>query len=238
MTLSQETSQAPASSDSTAVALDKVTFSYGRNSAPVIDIPHWHVNAKEHVFVSGASGSGKSTLLNLITGTLIPQQGTVTLCGKPFSAVSARKRDKLRATHIGVVFQQFNLISYLTVSQNIAAAAYFADNPSNDIDARIRQLLAALKLPESILRAKASELSVGQQQRVAIARALVNEPELLVVDEPTSALDANARDTFMSLLRENARDSALIFVSHDAGLASHFDKHTDIASLNQAGATV
>ncbi|WP_414829448.1 ABC transporter ATP-binding protein [Alteromonas sp. H39] len=237
MLLSQKTSESAAAVANPAVVLDKVTFRYGRDSAPVIDIPNWKVNAKEHVFVSGASGSGKSTLLNLITGTLVPQQGTVTLCGKPFSAVSARKRDKLRATHIGVVFQQFNLISYLTVSQNIAAAAYFADNHTGELHLRIQRLLAALQLPDTILHAKASALSVGQQQRVAIARALINKPELLVVDEPTSALDASARDTFMSLLRENARDSALVFVSHDAGLAAHFDKHTDLSSINRTRAS-
>lgn len=235
MTLSQKTSHTTAAN--TAVELDNVTFRYGRDGAPVINIPHWQVMAKEHVFVSGASGSGKSTLLNLITGTLVPQQGSITLCGKPFSSASARKRDKLRAKHIGVVFQQFNLINYLTVQQNIAAAAYFADNQSADLNTRIQKLIAALKLPENVLHAKASELSVGQQQRVAIARALINEPELLVVDEPTSALDAHARDTFMSLLRENARDRALVFVSHDAALATHFDKHIDIASINNAGAT-
>ncbi len=216
------------------IVLDAVTFAYTEDGPDIIDIPAWSVAAGEHAFVSGASGSGKSTLLNLITGTLVPDTGSITLAGQPFSSAPARQRDHLRATHIGVVFQQFNLIGYLSVQQNIAAAAYFAKNNQANLDQRIAELIEALQLPRRVLKARAETLSVGQQQRVAIARALVNKPEVLVVDEPTSALDANARDRFMNLLIDNARDSAVLFVSHDTSLKHHFESHIDMAALNQA----
>ena len=224
------------SSASVAISVDALKFHYP-SSSPIIDIPHWEVMSNEHVFLSGASGSGKSTLLNLICGTLTPTQGEIKLLEQPFSSLSSRKRDRFRAQHIGVVFQQFNLIDYLTVQQNIEAAVYFAKPSKNTqldiINTRLPNLLEQLQLPHHILNTQASNLSVGQQQRVAIVRALINDPTILIVDEPTSALDVSARDTFMQLLKKVATKSALIFVSHDPSLAQYFDTHVAINQLNQ-----
>ncbi len=219
---------------SAAVEIANVKFAYGDGGACVLDIPQWQIPRQQHMFLSGDSGSGKSTLLNLIGGTLVPRSGEIKLLGEAFSTLPARKRDMLRAKHIGVVFQQFNLISYLTVKQNIAAAVYFAGNKSAQIDNRIGELLESLHLPVGTLDARADSLSVGQKQRVAIARALINEPELLIVDEPTSALDARARDAFMDELTKVASNSAMLFVSHDPGLASNFSTHVHMDELNQA----
>ncbi|MBD3585561.1 ATP-binding cassette domain-containing protein [Salinimonas sp. HHU 13199] len=217
-----------------AVDIKNLVYSYSKSAPPVISVKKWQLPKCEHVFVSGASGSGKSTLLNLLTGTLQPDSGSITLFNTDFGALSARQKDAFRAQHIGVVFQQFNLIDYLTVLENLTAAAYFAKNTSLDIEARARQLLEKLQLPSSVLQQRADTLSVGQQQRVAIARALINAPHLVIVDEPTSALDADARDKFMQLLIEATSDSAVIFVSHDKSLAQYFDTQIDMASLNQA----
>ena len=220
----------------TAIEVSNLQFSYIKESAPVIDIKAWQVAQGEHVFLSGPSGSGKSTLLNLLCGTLTPTHGEITLLSQPFSSLSNRQRDKFRARNIGVVFQQFNLIPYLSVAQNINAAVYFANaNASKKAeDAKLRNLLDKLQLPSHVLHAKADALSIGQQQRVAIARALVNDPQLLIVDEPTSALDTDARDSFMSLLKDVAADSTMIFVSHDKAMESYFDRHCSISELTQS----
>jgi len=225
-----------ASSDSPlqlAIDVNELTFSYSKTQSPVLAIMQWQVHKNEHVFLSGPSGSGKSTLLNLLSGTLEPSSGSIALLDEPFSTLSQRQRDRFRSRHIGVVFQQFNLIPYLTVEQNIKAAAYFAKSKEDatSLRQRIAHLLAQLKLPGTILHTKADALSIGQQQRVAIARALINSPQILIVDEPTSALDVAARDSFMSLLKDVAKDSTLIFVSHDPAMATYFDKHIDIYAL-------
>lgn len=221
----------------TAVEVTSLQFAYSKESKPILDIEKWQVARGEHVFLSGPSGSGKSTLLNLLCGTLTPSKGTITLLEQPFSSLSNRQRDKFRARNIGVVFQQFNLIPYLSVAQNINAAVYFAGTGKNknksQIETTTYQLLNRLQLPDSVLHAKADALSIGQQQRVAIARALINAPQLLVVDEPTSALDAEARDSFMSLLKDVAADSTMIFVSHDMAMKRYFDRHCSISELSR-----
>jgi len=218
----------------TAIEVSNLQFSYTKKNAPVIDIKAWQVSQGEHVFLSGPSGSGKSTLLNLLCGTLTPTRGDIALLEQPFSSLSNRQRDKFRARHIGVVFQQFNLIPYLSVAQNIRAAVYFASTkPSQKTeDAKLRHLLDKLQLPSHVLHAKADALSIGQQQRVAIARALINDPQLLIVDEPTSALDTDARDSFMSLLKDVAGESTMIFVSHDKAMENYFDRHCSISELS------
>lgn len=221
--------------DSPAVALQDIRFSYQKNAAPVLAIDKWQMQRAESVFLYGASGSGKTTLLNLLGGVTSPDAGNIELLGQPFSSLSSSKRDKFRAQHIGVVFQQFNLISYLTVAENIAVAAYFGKG-SDELAQRSADLVRKLQLPESVLHQKASNLSVGQQQRVAIARALINKPEILIVDEPTSALDASARDAFMELLMQISAESdcSLLFVSHDMGLAKYFSRQEDMRELNKA----
>lgn len=221
-----------------AISLEKLSFRYSKSGDDVIAVGHWAIPRGDKVFLQGASGSGKTTLLNLICGTLTPTLGTIRVLGEQFSEVSARKRDKIRARHIGVVFQQFNLIPYLTVMQNILVAAHFGGTEKKTARARAIATLQELHMPEDILDRRAADLSVGQQQRVAIARALVNEPEILIVDEPTSALDADTRDAFMQVLLAlcDQREITLLFVSHDASLQGYFEQIVNIQSLNQQGA--
>ncbi|GAC13058.1 ABC transporter ATP-binding protein [Aliiglaciecola lipolytica] len=226
-----------------AIEFDNVTFRYPQQRFAkssdakdlAIKINNWQVSTGQTIFVSGDSGSGKSTLLNLICGTLTPTTGTISILGQRFSTLSEQKRDRFRAQHIGVVFQQFNLIPYLTVKQNIDVAAYFGKGRKATSSKEIDDLCQQLNLATELLERPASQLSVGQQQRVAIARALINRPELLIVDEPTSALDASARDGFIQLLLNCVQqyEFTLIFVSHDLSLASHFEQHIKIADINE-----
>ena len=225
---------------SNALTINALSFGY-TDTHPIINIPHWEVTAGQSVFLQGDSGTGKSTLLNLISGILTPQQGTICIADTEITELSHTERDRFRANHIGVVFQQFNLIPYLSVIENISLASYFAtdtDSVSLDIKAAAAQLCHDLQLAPDTLNKTANQLSIGQQQRVAIARALLNQPALLLVDEPTSALDASATDAFLSslLTQQKATQSALIFVSHDTRLASYFDKHILLADLTKGGA--
>ena len=219
-----------------AIELNGISYAYQKQSEAVLDIPQWSVPKGARIFVQGASGSGKSTLLNLITGTLAPDTGDILLLGENVTGLSSRKRDAFRAKHVGVVFQQFNLIPYLSVLQNIEVAAHFAGRKSTDTPEQARMFMQRLALPEDVLHKRADALSVGQQQRVAIARALINQPEILIVDEPTSALDADARDSFMSVLLEmcDERNSTLLFVSHDPSLGEHFTQRINMSEINQA----
>lgn len=201
-------------------------------------MPDWEVEQGERIFLFGPSGSGKTTLLNLLAGILTPDKGTISLLEQTFSTLGERKRDKFRARHIGVVFQQFNLISHLTVAQNIELAAHFGSG-TKPKESDIADMIAALQLPQTVLNSKANQLSVGQQQRVAIARALINHPEILLVDEPTSALDTDARDAFMRLLVKLCEQfsTTLLFVSHDQSLSAYLDKRVAVSDIFAVGET-
>lgn len=224
-----------------AIKINRLAFSYpGKNSPAVLDIPSWHVQQGERVFLQGPSGSGKSTLLNLLAGILTTAHGSVEILGQDLAALSAHQRDIFRARHIGIVFQQFNLIPYLNVLDNIRLAAYFGKKTNSSIEPQALQLFTALGLDRSLLRQQTGALSVGQQQRVAIARALINAPEILIADEPTSALDSDARAAFMQLLLELCKDqgNTLIFVSHDTSLTQYFQRIVNLTAINRAGAVV
>lgn len=225
-----------------ALEILDVQYSYQKqktslDSNSVLSIENWQLAQGERVFLYGDSGSGKTTLLNLLCGILQPSTGYIMLFGENITELSNARRDTFRAQNIGVVFQKFNLIPYLTVYKNIQLAAYFAKSQaSENLQTRAQNLINALNLPSEILHKQVAQLSVGQQQRVAIARALINEPKLLLVDEPTSALDASARDAFMHLLMQmcDKANTSLIFVSHDTALGQYFDRKVDLMTLNKA----
>lgn len=220
-----------------AIELSNVSYRYDKGSlASDLSISDWRVCAGQKLFLRGESGSGKTTLLNLIAGVLVPDAGEIRLLGELFSALSARKRDAFRAKHIGVVYQQFNLIPFVSVLKNVQLAAHFGATPSDQVESTLAELLPKLALSTDYLAKQASQLSVGQQQRIAIARALINQPKILLVDEPTSALDSAARDGFMEVLIELCDKFAttLLFVSHDSYLQQYFKDVLDIAQLNNA----
>lgn len=219
-----------------AFVITQLRFGYGSKATPVLDIPHWQVQRGDLVFLKGASGSGKSTLLNLLAGILHAAPNAVQLLGQDLARMSSRQRDRFRARHVGLVFQQFNLIPYLNVLDNILLAHHFAHPNATGVQERARQLFDALKLDGTLLQQRADHISVGQQQRVAIARALINGPEILLADEPTSALDSELRDRFIALLLSLCRQqgSTLVFVSHDSQLSHHFPRVVALDSLNRA----
>ncbi|MBS9777962.1 MAG: ABC transporter ATP-binding protein [Gammaproteobacteria bacterium] len=215
-------------SDTIHNAIDVKNLVFGYNSKkPIISINNWRVRERQQLFLHGASGSGKSTFLNLLCGILTPQSGEINLLSKPFSKLPNRKRDQFRASHIGVVFQEFNLIPFLTVRENIELAAFFGNKNNAQVWNCSREIFSRLQLKESLFSQRADSLSVGQRQRVSIARALINSPEILIADEPTSALDSDNRDEFIHLLLEISEQSSctVVFVSHDRSLQSHFSCH-------------
>lgn len=223
-----------------AIQVEKLKHQYlskknGITHSPPMLVPTWHVDEGEHIFLYGNSGSGKTSLLNLLCGILTPNQGSIKIFGQEISALSNQKRDLFRAKNIAVVFQGFNLITYLSVIKNIQLACFLANNKNLQIKNDILNLLSKLHLPKDILHKAVSELSMGQQQRVAIARALINKPRLLLLDEPTSALDASARDAFMSILLElcKSQKMTVIFVSHDEHLKPYFSRAVDIRSISK-----
>lgn len=215
------------------IRVSDMVFKYGVET-PVLDIARWELAPGSRVFLHGPSGSGKSTLLNLLCGMLVPSSGDIEVDGTCISGLSGRQRDRFRARHIGVVFQQFSLIPYLSVHDNLRLAQGFARQPTATDHAR--QLIRTLRLPDSCFGQRTDRLSVGQQQRVAIARALINTPSLLIVDEPTSALDPEARERFMDLLDAVTEEqgTTTVFASHDLSLAARFAERVDIRELSRA----
>ena len=220
-----------------AVHLSDVGFAFEQGEERVLDIPSWEIARSERVFLQGESGSGKSTLLSLLSGMFVPSSGQVSVLGTAVSSLSTRERDRFRAGNIGFVFQQFNLIPYLSVLDNILLAARFAETTGDSARARAEELLIKVNLGVELHDRPAGQLSIGQQQRVAIVRALINSPELLLVDEPTSALDHRNRDSFLELLTEILSESgcAMVFVSHDPEIGKYFDSKLTMHDLNQAG---
>jgi putative ABC transport system ATP-binding protein len=199
-----------------------------------------HVAAGRTVFLHGPSGCGKSTLLALLAGVLVARQGGVALLGQEWAALPGGARDARRADHVGVIFQQFNLLPYLTVLGNVLLPCRFsrlrASRCAGSPLAAAHALLERVALPAALWGRRADTLSVGQQQRVAAARALIGAPELVIADEPTSALDAALREDFMALLLGAcaASGSTLVFVSHDDRLADRFDERLALPALNHA----
>ncbi len=233
--------------DGAALALRDVHFRWQRRHGFSLDVKALDVARRERLLLVGPSGSGKSTLLGLICGINAPRHGEVTVLGQALSAMSAARRDRFRAEHIGVIFQMFNLIPFVSGLDNVLLALRFAPERRRQMGAApadVRQqalaLLDALGIASDLATAgPASRLSVGQQQRVAAARALIGAPGLIVADEPTSALDTRARDAFLDVLLRQlaAADASLLMVSHDEGLAPHFDKVVRLEDIVTGGGT-
>jgi putative ABC transport system ATP-binding protein len=222
-----------------AVACTDLRFAYGRGP-DVLDVPALEVARGETVFLYGPSGSGKTTLLGLLAGVLRPGRGAVHVLGTDLATLSPGQRDAFRAQHIGYVFQQFNLIPYLSVRENITLPARLnaerrARLGGQTLELAAQQMAAELQI-EAYLERPVTDLSVGQQQRVAAARALLGAPELVIADEPTSALDTDRREAFLTLLFASCAKAGatLVFVSHDLTLRPLFSRALDLTTLNRA----
>ncbi len=222
--------------------LSDLTFTWPNKNEALISIQHLAINYGEHLFIQGASGSGKSTLLNILTGVLTPTSGSLHILDQRFDTLKQAERDQFRADHFGIIFQQFNLIPYLSVVENITLPLSFSkykQRRTELLDNSAKQhaisLLDALGIDETLINTNVTQLSTGQQQRVAAARALMGTPEIIIADEPTSALDEDTKHNFIELLFREAQkfNSTLVFVSHDQSLASMFDRSLKINDLKR-----
>ena len=219
------------------IQINAVKFHWSNKSKFKLHIPELSVDKGEKVLLLGESGSGKTTLLSLICGFLTPLSGNIQLNEKLINDLSATKRDQYRSDNIGIIFQQFNLLPYANVIDNILLPLYFSKlrsaNISNQREAAI-SICQSLRLPEDVVNMKASELSVGQQQRVAVARALIGNPPLVIADEPTSSLDTDAQNLFLDLMFSQvaSSNSTLLMVSHDKSLSSKFDRVIDMKNVS------
>jgi putative spermidine/putrescine transport system ATP-binding protein len=168
------------------------------------------VGQSEFVSLLGPSGCGKTTLLRLIAGLLVPELGTVSVGGRDLTRVAAHRRN------IGVVFQNYALFPHLTVAENVAFGLRAQRVANADIETRVREALALVRM-EGFADRSVLALSGGQQQRIAVARAIVVKPSLLLLDEPFSALDRKLRETMQIELRHLLRELGItsIFVTHD-----------------------
>lgn len=228
------------------IELNQLQFCWSRQLPNVLDIEHLTIRQGEHAFIRGESGSGKTTLLNLLAGILVPNQGELVILGQALHQQKATQRDRFRADHMGVIFQQFNLLPYLSVIENVVLPCHFSASRKNkairqheSAERAARHLLKHLGLHEDYHGRDVTSLSVGQQQRVAVARALIGQPEIIIADEPTSALDTTKRDAFLSLLFQeaDAQNSTILFVSHDPYIAKHFPRIIELGEINQASSS-
>jgi len=203
-------------------------------------IPEFTASAAESVVITGRSGTGKTTLLHIIAGILPVRSGRITVRGSNVSEMSDRDRRAFRLRQIGLIFQSFELIEYLSVLDNVLLPARIspAMELTTDVKRRADQLLSDVGLTR-YARQSVTRLSQGERQRVAICRALLPNPPLLLADEPTGNLDPHTSMNIVRILldRVAADGATLLMVSHDHSLIPRFDTSIDIATLTGATAT-
>lgn len=215
------------------IQLQSVKFNYPRSDFR-LRIEDLSVAANEKVAVVGPSGSGKTTLLNLICGISVPNSGTVSVQQQSVSAMSDTQRRGFRVKHIGSIFQQFELVDYLNVRDNILLP-YFVNGElklDSDVRKRAKQLADQVGIADKLKRS-VLKLSQGEQQRVAICRALLTKPALILADEPTGNLDPENKQRILDLLFQQCHENelTLVAVTHDTGILSGFDRTIDFAQF-------
>jgi putative ABC transport system ATP-binding protein len=174
----------------------------------------------DFVAVMGPSGCGKSTLLNVIAGLDVPDEGEIDIAGEPVTGKTADELARMRRRHVGIVFQFFNLLDGMTVTENVAMPAMIAGMKRKPAEARAKDLLDLLGLGDKA-KAAPTTLSGGQRQRLAIARALANRPTVLLADEPTGSLDSEGGQEILELFGRLHRDSGqtIVVITHDQPVA-------------------
>jgi len=216
----------------TITDLQKAYVSPEGSQTRIIDIPHFEMEEGAQIALRGTSGIGKTTFLNLIAGILGADNGRIIVAGEEMTALSESGRDRLRASHIGYIFQTFNLLAGYTALENVMLGMMFGKG----IDAEFAgHLLERVGLGDR-MDYRPSQLSVGQQQRVAVARAVANRPSLVLADEPTGNLDYHHANEAIALVREicGENNAALLTVSHDADVLGQFEEATDFAEVNRS----
>ena len=207
------------------LAVREVSKIYRMGSATVAALDRVSLGVEEGEFVAikGTSGSGKSTLLNMLGGLDRPTSGEVFFEGKSLAPFTKKEMAHYRRRSVGMIFQNFNLISTMTAAENVHLALAFGGVRGGERERRGHELLERVGLGERLAH-RPTELSGGEQQRVAIARALANRPRVLLADEPTGNLDSTRAEELLALLREMVDRDALtiLMVTHDRELASRF----------------
>ena len=222
-----------------AIEISSMEFKWNANDNWSLKVQDLKIQKGEKVFLHGPSGSGKTTLLDLLTGIHVQSKGHIKILESEINSLSARQRDQFRADHIGLIFQQFNILPYISVLDNVLLPCHFSKRRNQQTlnNSSLKQsasdLLISLGIEQELHDKLASKISVGQQQRVAIGRSLIGNPEIIIADEPTSSLDKEVRDVFIQLLLSNAKkfNSTIVFVSHDIELADFFDRSISIMEL-------
>ncbi len=207
-----------------AVSITDLAFAYPGSDFR-LEVARLEVGAASTLALAGASGGGKTTLLRLITGLLTAQRGRIQLDEQDFSSLSPESRRAFRLRHVGLVFQDFALLDYLTVEENVLLPHQFSRECLAKAVENLPILLDRLQIAPHRARL-VSRLSQGERQRVAIARALAHQPRFVLADEPTASLDPQRGRIVTDLLIEDARQrgSALIVVTHDHSLLPSFDQ--------------
>jgi len=205
-----------------------------------LSIERWSLPAGEHAVCIGPSGCGKTTLLRLIAGILTPHEGDIQVCDEPMAGLPARRRRAIRASRIGLVFQQFALLEYVSAMENILLP--YRIEPSLKLTPDVRERAARLAEMLGVahtLRRLPARLSQGERQRVAICRALVTRPALVLCDEPTGNLDpARSRGAIELIIRESeAVGASVLCVTHDHGLLDLFAHRIDLTQTSMVPAS-
>jgi putative ABC transport system ATP-binding protein len=225
--------------DPVLLSLKDVSFHWPGRNGFSLGVKSFTLAVGEKLFLKGASGSGKSTLLSLICGIVSPSSGSICIAGVDIARLRASQVDRFRVDNFGIIFQQFNLLPYGSMLENVLLPLQFSRErrmratAAGTANAEATRLLLRLGLPQDLHTQAVTRLSIGQQQRVAVARAMIGNPRLVIADEPTSALDSENRDEFMKLLFEEVSraQAGLIMVSHDDNLAAGFDRKLEISEI-------
>ena len=215
------------------IGIEQLEFAYAGGEF-VLRVPKLSIMRGEKVAFIGPSGSGKTTLISLIAGILTARCGAIRVAGVDLAQESDAARRDLRISRIGFVFQEFALLDYLNVRENILLPYYL--NGTLNLDAAARARADALATSLGIgnkLRRRPNTLSQGERQRVAICRALVAQPDLLIADEPTGNLDPQAAARILDALQEQVavHEATLLVVTHNHALLDRFDRVVDLSQL-------
>lgn len=199
-------------------------YRIGENEVHALDHANMRIREGEFVSIVGPSGSGKSTMMNLIGCLDVADGGTYRLDGQEIEAYSEKELARIRNQKIGFIFQNFNLIGNMTAEENIELPLIYQNVPKNERKARVKEVLAKVKLPGRGAH-KPNELSGGQQQRVAIARAIVTKPSLILADEPTGNLDSKTGEEIMELFHElHEQGNTIVLITHDEKVAKQAER--------------
>ena len=197
------------------------TTRFGGNQVTALADVNFSVEPGEYVAIMGESGSGKTTLLNILAALDRPTAGEVFLNGKALSDIRERDLAAFRRSHLGFVFQDFNLLDTFSLQDNIFLPLVLAGKGYDDMRRKLRPIAEQLGISQ-LLAKYPYEVSGGQKQRAAVARALITDPQLVLADEPTGALDSRASDNLLELFGEiNAGGQTIVMVTHSVKAASH-----------------